>query len=93
MEVQLSDHQLTLADNQFEVYFAIKLGDVIVVGKNDPFAMKAFMQLIVIIFLASHKVNVTREALTLTDRLVMERGNIVVDVNQTEPLDTIYNAQ
>ncbi len=33
VEVQMSDHPLTLNDQVFDVYFAVKIGDTIVVGK------------------------------------------------------------
>ena len=33
VEVQMSDHPLTEADELFDVYFAVKMGDTIVVGK------------------------------------------------------------
>ncbi len=33
VQVQMSDHPLTRHGNQFEVYFATKMGDTIIVGK------------------------------------------------------------
>ena len=40
---------------------------------------------------ASQQVNCTRSSETELDRITAERGNIVVDVNQTQP-DKAYSA-
>ena len=41
---------------------------------------------------ASQRVNVTRTAESDVERMTTERGNIVVDVNQNQAVDTLYNA-
>lgn len=40
---------------------------------------------------SSQKLNVTRAAVSVTDRQTIERGNIVVDVSHTLTDETVFN--
>ena len=59
---------------------------------DEVFEVNCAVQMGETIVVASQKVNVTRSATSAMDRQTTERGNIVVDVNQTKVEATLYNA-
>ena len=60
--------------------------------KDEVFEVNCGVKMGETIVVASQKVNVSRAATSASDRQLTERGNIIVDVNQTLPEDTLYNA-
>ena len=68
------------------------MGDHPNADNEEVFEAKCAVKMGDVVVVASQKVNVSRSAQSENDRKTIERGNIVVDVNQTESADTLYNA-
>ena len=69
----------------------VQMGDHPLSAKDAVFEANCAVKMGEALVVASHKVNVTRTEDAVA-RMTEERGNIVVDIEQTLPADTLYNA-